>query len=38
MRSRRWLVGAAVVVALVALVVLFAGRIEQWLLRLHGTH
>lgn len=38
MRNRGFVVALMVLVALVVVLMLFGGRMEHWLLRLHGIH
>ncbi len=38
MRSRGAVIALAVLVAVVAAVMVFGGRLEHWLLRMHGMH
>jgi hypothetical protein len=38
MRDRRFVIGLLLLLALVVMVVMFGGRLEDLLLRLHGVH
>ena len=38
MRNRGFLIAVVMILGLVVVVMLFGGRLEEWLLRMHGVH